>query len=262
MKRQIKAIDARGRKLGGETPLLCTPLVGRTRQRVLAEADTVIRQKPDLVEWRVDFFERVGDIAAVIETARSLREAVGKRPIIFTCRAAKEGGEPIAIDDGQVVDLYGAVAATGLVDFIDFEMAHEQDQVRQVRDVTRRHEVRLILSYHNTSYTPGHEYIVDRFLEAERLGGDVAMVQVVPRDRTDVLRLLAATAEADEKTRIPLISISVGPLGSVTRMVGGLFGSWLMYCVGESASAPGQIPIRDLVTVYDIIRRSRGGEML
>jgi 3-dehydroquinate dehydratase-1 len=131
-----------------------------------------------------------------------------------------------------------------------------------VREVTRRHEVRLILSYHNTSYTPGHEYIVERFLEAERQGGDVGMVQVVPRDRADVLRLLSATAEADEKTRIPLISISVGPLGSVTRMVGGLFGSWLSFAVGESSSAPGQIPIRDLVTVYDIIRRARGGEML
>jgi 3-dehydroquinate dehydratase-1 len=45
-------------------------------------------------------------------------------------------------------------------------------------------------------------------------------------------------------------------------MVGGLFGSWLSFAVGESASAPGQIPIGDLVAVYDIIRRARGGEML
>ena len=262
MKKHIKAIDARGKKLGGETPLLCTPLVGRTPQRVLAEAESVVRQKPDLIEWRVDFFDRIGDTATVIETARLLREAVGKRPLIFTRRAEKEGGERIPIDDAQVVELYAAVAQTGLVDFIDFEMAHHPDHVRRVREVTRRHEVRLILSCHNTSYTPGHDHIVQQFLEAERLGADVAMVQVVPRDRVDVLRLLAATAEADEKTRIPLISISVGPLGSVTRMVGGLFGSWLMFCVGESASAPGQIPIRDLVTVYDIIRRARGGEML
>ena len=44
MKKSIKAIDARGRKLGGETPLLCTPLVGRTRERVLAEAASALRQ--------------------------------------------------------------------------------------------------------------------------------------------------------------------------------------------------------------------------
>jgi len=262
MKKHIKAVDARGRKLGGETPLLCTPLVGRTRERVLAEAASVLRQKPDAIEWRVDFFDAIGDTAAVIETARALRDVVGKRPVIFTRRAESEGGERIAIGDAEVVELYAAVAATRLVDFIDFEMGNDPVHLRRVRECTRQHEIRLILSYHNVSYTPGLDFLVDRFLEAERLGADVAMVQVMPRGRADVLRLLAATAEADEKTRIPLISISLGPLGSVTRMVGGLFGSWLSFAVGESASAPGQIPIGDLVTVYDIIRRARGGEML
>ena len=71
MKKHIKAIDARGRKLGGETPLLCTPLVGRTRERVLAEAASVLRQKPDLIEWRVDFFDAIGDTDAVVATAGS-----------------------------------------------------------------------------------------------------------------------------------------------------------------------------------------------
>ena len=261
MKQHIKAVDARGRKLGGETPLLCTPLVGRTRERVLAEAASVIRQRPDIIEWRVDFFDAVGNTDAVIETARALRDIVGKRPVIFTRRSVSGGGERVAIGNEEVVLLYGAVAETRLVDFIDFELDNDPDHLRRVREDTQRHEIRLILSYHNLSYTPGLDYLVDRFLEAERLGADVAMVQVMPRDRADVLRLLAATAEADNKARIPLISMAVGPLGSVTRMIGGLFGSWLSFAVGESASAPGQIPIGDLVTVYDIIRRARGGEM-
>jgi len=81
----------------------------------------------------------------------------------------------------------------------------------------------------------------------------------MPRDRMDVLALLAATAEADAKARIPLISMSMGPLGALTRMVGGAFGSSLSFAVGESASAPGQIPIADLVAVYDVLRRARGG---
>ena len=199
----------------------------------------------------------------MIETARALRDVVGKRPVIFTRRAESERRRARSRSATEaVVELYEAVAATRLVDFVDFEMDNDPEHVRRVRECTRRHDVRLILSYHNVTYTPGLEYLVDRFLEAERLGADVAMVQVMPRNRADVLRLLAATAEADEKARIPLISMSLGPLGSVTRMVGGLFGSWLSFAVGESASAPGQIPIGDLVTVYDIIRRARGGEML
>jgi 3-dehydroquinate dehydratase-1 len=247
MKKHIKAVDARGRKLGGETPLLCTPLVGRTRKRVLAEAASVLRQKPDIIEWRVDFFDAIGDTDAVIETARELRSVVGKRPSHLSPAGREGGGERIAIGDEEVVGslrTWRRLAAR-LVDFIDFEMGNDPEHLRRVRESTRQHEIRLILSYHNVSYTPGLEYLVDRFLEAERLGADVAMVQVMPRNRADVLRLLAATAEADDKARIPLISISLGPLGSVTRMVGGLFGSWLSFAVGESASAPGQIPIGD-----------------
>src|SRR5262249_43846960 len=38
MKNQMKAIDLHARELGDEIPLLCTPLIGRTCERVLAEA--------------------------------------------------------------------------------------------------------------------------------------------------------------------------------------------------------------------------------
>lgn len=253
-----KIIDTRGKKLGGGTPLICTPLIGRSRERILAEAASVVPKKPDIIEWRVDFFEEIGDTAAVLTVARALRGAAGELPIIFTRRSIKEGGEPIKIGDEEIVRLYDAIAASRLVDFIDFEMGNDPDHLRRVRDSTRAHETRLILSYHNFGYTPGVEFLVQRFLEAERLGADVAKVAVMPRDRMDVLTLLVATAEADAKSGIPLISMAMGPLGSVTRMIGGVFGSSLSFAVGEAASAPGQIPIADLNAVYDIIRRARG----
>ena len=195
----------------------------------------------------------------MLETGRALRSAVGDAPIIFTRRSIKEGGEPIGIGDADVVRLYDAVGASRLVDFIDFEMGNDPEHVRAVRESTRAHGARLILSYHNFAYTPGAEFLVQRFLEAERLGADVAKVAAMPRDRGDVLTLLAATEEADGKARIPLISMSMGPLGSVTRMIGGVFGSSLSFAVGEGSSAPGQIPIADLKVAYDVIRRARGG---
>jgi 3-dehydroquinate dehydratase-1 len=254
-----KIIDIRGRKLGGDTPLICSPLVGRTHDRLLAEVANVAAKKPDVIEWRVDYFEKIGDTAAVLETGRALRLAAGDAPIIFTRRSIREGGEPIAIGDAEVVRLYDAVAESRLVDFIDFELSNDPEQVRAVRASTRTHATRLVLSYHNFGYTPGVDFLVQRFLEADVLGADVAKVAVMPRDRKDVLTLLAATADADAKARIPLISMSMGPLGSVTRMMGGVFGSSLSFAVGEGSSAPGQIPIADLNVVYDVIRRARGG---
>ena len=154
---------------------------------------------PDVIEWRVDYFDGIGDTAAVLETGRALRAAVGDAPIIFTRRSIKEGGEPIAIGDEDVVRLYDAVGASRLVDFIDFEMGNDPEHVRAVRESTRAHGARLILSYHNFGYTPGADFLVQRFLEAERLGADVAKVAVMPRDRSDVLTLLAATNEAERQ---------------------------------------------------------------
>ena len=254
-----KPLDLRGRPLGGDRPLVCSPLVGRTRERLLAETANVHAKRPDVIEWRVDYFEAIADTSAVIETGRAMRAIVGDTPILFTRRSVREGGETIPIGDAEVVKLYAAVAASGLVDLIDFEMGNDPDQVREVRASTRAAGTRLVLSYHNFGYTPGVEFLVQRFLEAERLGADVAKVAVMPRDRMDVLALLSATAQADAKSRIPLISMSMGPLGAVTRMVGGVFGSSLSFAIGEGASAPGQMPIADLVSVFDALARARGG---
>lgn len=260
MKHMLMA-GRRGKRKGGETPLIGAPLVARTQDGLLAELARILSKKPDLIEWRADHFKAVADTAAVLDTLRALRAACGTLPLVFTCRSSQAGGHKISLDEEQVAGLYAAVCNSRLVAFVDFELDHEARWLQTVRDSAHANEVRLILSYHNFSYTPGADFLVDRFLEAERQGADLAMVSVMPRDRHDVLTLLAATARADDKAHIPLISMAVGPLGSVTRMVGGLFGSCLSYAVGDSASAPGQVPIGDLVSVLDILRRSRGGEM-
>ncbi len=252
-----KIIDIRGRKLGGATPLICSPLLGRTRERLLAEAAAVLAKSPDVIEWRVDHFEAIADTAAVLDSARALRQLLGEMPLIFTRRSIREGGEAIAIDDEGTVSLYAAIAAAGLVDFLDFEMSNDPGQVRRVVADAHRYGSRVILSYHNFSATPEREFLVQRFKEAERLGGDVAKLAVMPVSRADVLTLLAATAEAEERSRIPLISMAMGPLGAVTRMIAGLFGSSLSFAVGEGSSAPGQMPIADLKAVFEIIRRTR-----
>jgi Type I 3-dehydroquinase len=147
-------LDPRGRKPGGDTPRICTPLVCRTRERLLAEVAGILPKSPDLLEWRVDHFGAIADTAAVIETLHELRRAAGELPIIFTCRARKEGGYRIPLGEAQIVELHEAVAETRLVEFIDFESDNDPGLVRRVRQSTQAQEVRLILSYHNISYTP------------------------------------------------------------------------------------------------------------
>jgi 3-dehydroquinate dehydratase-1 len=256
--KQEKVIELRGKRMGGPTPLVCSPLVARTPERLAAETAAVLAKRPDVIEWRVDFFEPIADTAAVLSAGRAMRAAAGDTPIIFTCRAQHEGGQAVALDADGIARLYDAVGGASLVDLLDFELSNPAALVRRVRERSREQGTRLILSYHNFSYTPARDLLVERFLEAERTGADVAKVAVMPRDRADVITLLSATAAASAVARIPLISMSMGPLGVATRMVGGVFGSSLSFAIGEGASAPGQMPIADLVAVFGALARARG----
>lgn len=252
---EAKPILLHGRPVGeGAFPLICTPLVGRTREAVLAEVDAVLPKKPDVLEWRVDFFAALGDSAHVIDTARAIRERAGSIPVMFTRRSSIEGGEKIALTESQVVQLYGDVCASRFVDLIDYETVNAAADFARLRAVSREHGIALIGSYHNFQGTPDATALAAKFALAQRLDADIAKVAVMPEGPADVLTLLGATYEASRALSIPLISMSMGPHGSLSRMVGFVYGSALTWAVGKSSSAPGQVPIEELRAVLSTVR--------
>jgi len=252
-----RPIQLRGKPVGdGPFPLICTPLVGRTRDAVLAEVDAVLPKCPDMLEWRVDFFGALGDAAQVIDTARAIRDRVGAIPVMFTRRSSLEGGEKIALAESQVVQLYVEVCASGLVDLIDYETVNAAEDFQRLRAVSREHGIALIGSYHNFQGTPDAAALAARFTLAHRLEADIAKVAVMPKGPADVLTLLGATWDASQTLPLPLISMSMGPYGSLSRMVGFVYGSALTWAVGKSSSAPGQVPIEDLRVVLATVRKT------
>lgn len=215
-------------------------------------------KKPDLLEWRVDFFQDIADSAAVVELAGRIKEVTGGMPLLFTRRSSREGGEKIALSEGQVVDLYRTVCESGQAEFVDFEMGNDAAQVRRVREFSRVSGVQLVLSFHDFQQTPGVEFLNQRYTQAQALGADVAKVAVMPQAMDDVLTLLAATLQSSRKLDIPLIGMSMGGAGAITRQCGWAFGSALTFAVGDSASAPGQLPIEDLEAGLAVLRKAFG----
>jgi 3-dehydroquinate dehydratase-1 len=256
---QARPIELKGRPLaGGQMPAVCAPLVGRTRSTLLAEAAAVAAKGPDLLEWRVDFYEGIADLHGVVQLAGELRQAAGAIPILFTRRSQREGGEPIPLDEPQVLALYRAVAASGAVDAVDYEAANDQALLAQLRDVAREHRLALFLSFHDFKGTPPAAELVQRLAQAERLGADVAKIAVMPRSERDVLVLLEATLQASQQLRVPVVSMSMAGLGALTRVCGWAFGSALTFAVGGAASAPGQLPIEDVRAGLALLRRAAG----
>lgn len=256
----MRPLIVRGRTLNPHGhALICVPLVARTSAGVEAELAAVLPKKPDLIEWRVDFFEGIHDPARVLAVARAMKLAAGSIPIMFTRRASHEGGETIGIVEEAVVSLYEAVAASGMVDIIDYELSQSSENKARLRAASRSHGVSMIMSYHNFKTTPAVAELVGKIAEAEQQGADIAKVAVMPATPGDVLVLLEATLAASAQVQIPIVTMSMGAVGAMSRLCGWMYGSVITYAVGQSSSAPGQIPIDDLRAALNAVQHGGAG---
>ena len=62
----------------------------------------------------------------------------------------------------------------------------------------------------------------------------------------------------DRRTTRPLITMSMGPVGMISRLCGEVFGSALTFGSVGKASAPGQVNANDLAGVLKLIHESMG----
>lgn len=232
------------------------PLVAKDREALLAEAAVAAEAHPDIVEWRVDYFR---DIGKAVNAGRALRKALPGVPILFTRRSAAEGGQKVSISEHAVVDLYGEVCAAGFADLVDYEMSNGAEKVKAVREASRRHGVGLVCSYHNFEGTPALPELVAEFDRARAMDGDVAKVSVMARSTGDAFVLLTATRQASQAIDLPVIGISMGPLGATSRVIGFAFGSALTFGVAAASSAPGQMPVGELRVAIEAARKALGG---
>ena len=76
-----KYVEVRGVKIGEGVPKICVPIVGKTKEEILAAARSFENVALDVVEWRVDWFEHVFEFEKVEEVLKELREALGETPI-------------------------------------------------------------------------------------------------------------------------------------------------------------------------------------
>ncbi len=242
---------------GKKAPYICTPLVGKDKEEIMKELERILPQEPDLLEWRADFYEEIEDVASVLATAEEI-SAVGNLPILFTIRSEKEGGEKIPLTEDSKVNLLSEMCKIAAVDYIDFEVSNDPEHIKKLREVSKENGKKLVLSYHNFDFTPHNSEIMKRLFMAEFYGADVAKAAVMPQSKEDVLRLLTLTKEADEGLSIPLITMSMGSLGGLSRIVGWTYGSIVTFGLGVQSSAPGQIPIKKLKQMIELTQETVG----
>lgn len=198
---------------------------------------------------------RIGDVVGL---AAGVVDAAGGAPVLLTVRTAAEGGGA-GLDD----DAYSGLLRRLIAGLADLEAARRPAalDVEQARGgtaelVVRAHGAGLdaVVSHHDLRATPADEAMLARLRAMADAGADVAKLAVVPRGPRDVARLLGVTARASEELDVAVATMSMGPLGAVSRLSGAVFGSALTFATaGGAPSAPGQLPIDRVRAVLDLL---------
>ena len=249
-------VEVRGVKIGEGVPKICVPIVGKTKEEILAAAKSFADVKMDVVEWRVDWFDGVFDFAQVEDVLKDLRPALGNTPILFTFRTSKEGGEK-AIEPDAYAELNIKAAQTGYVDLIDVEIFTGDEIVKKIIDGAHAAGVKVIASNHDFYKTPAKADIIYRLRKMQDMNADIPKIAVMPQNKKDVLTLLAATEEmATDYADRPIITMSMAGTGVISRLCGEVFGSSMTFGAAKKASAPGQMGVNDLNTVLGLLHNA------
>lgn len=244
----MKKLQCGNIELNNKQAKICVPITGSNEVEILKQAKTVSLMKPDMVEWRADYYNTdkrdEAAIAEYIAMLEKLHEVLGEIPIIFTFRTKNEGGEK-QIDFGLYSVYCKSIALAAKknnVAFVDIEAYEHKNEAKELIDHIHYYGAKVIGSNHHFDKTPSEEEMIEILSAMEQLGADVCKLAVMPQEKEDVSALISASKRADKKLQVPVITMSMGELGAVTRICTGLTGSVITFAAGTDVSAPGQIP--------------------
>lgn len=253
-----KTVHVRDVVLGSGQPKIAVPVCGVDDATVIAQAQRCMEKRPDIIEWRVDYY-RGNDQKALTRIAQQLRQIIGNTVLLTTFRTKAEGGER-DLEADEYFTICERLLATGEVDLLDVELMHAPHKVTAVVEHAHQKGVAVVMSNHDFVKTPARSVIINRLSQMESMGADVAKIAVMPQSMQDVMLLMTATEEAHRHLEIPVISMAMGDDGRISRCTGELTGSCLSFAAVAESSAPGQMTIDDLRLVLSIVHGKTKGE--
>jgi 3-dehydroquinate dehydratase/shikimate dehydrogenase len=196
-------------------------VTGTTMAELRAARD---RARGDMVELRMDGVADL-DVAGALEGRRL--------PVIFTCRAAWEGGRFDGSESERLRILGDAITAGA--EYVDVEW-------RADRRGLPSGSGQVVLSHHDFSTTP--DDLADRVQAMLAEHPDVLKISVMASRLSDCVTLRDAT-----RLDAPHVAIAMGSAGQLSRLCPSLFGSLWTY---GGTAAPGQASPADLIDLYRV----------
>lgn len=249
--------------LGIGRPLVCVPVGEGEKKDLLNKCKKAAKCGADMIEWRADYY--LGDIfePGLFE---KMRQYLGNIPIMFTYRSSYEGGDGPDTDVLEYVDIIKKAAILHKPDLIDVEInifshlndaekdsSEEKTDMRKIIGSIKDYGIKVVGSFHDFESTPENDVMEKQFESMHSLGADILKIAVMPKDTDDVRRLISFSTEMNDKYDEPIITVSMGHLGAVTRIAGNITGSSVTFAGLKTGTAPGQIDISDIKVIMNKI---------
>lgn len=235
-------VTVRNLTIGSGKPKICAVVKGKDKAAVLHCGREAV--EADLIEWRADAYSWDNHT----DVLRELRNVIGNKPIIYTFRTKNEGGAAISPD--KYKSLLLSVAKDGVADIIDVEVFFIKDDAREFINQIKKYDVKIIGSYHDMAKTPDTEELIYRFSVIDSCNADILKIATEPLNKKDVIHtMMASTFICERPDAKPVIAISMGEIGKVTRFIGEFTGSAISFAkIGESNL--GQPDIKELKEIF------------
>lgn len=248
------AFEIKGIRIGDGKPVICVPVVAPERETIIETIKSLTEQKVQMIEWRVDCFREADEVAAVRAVLDTVKPFLTETIFLFTFRTKQQGGSR-RMEEWKILKLNETAAKSGCADMIDLEFFEATKPEKEIRRFQRM-GVRVIASHHDFDATPDDRILRMLMEQMQQGGADVAKLAVMPQSADDVVRLLKLTNDMKQKyPTLPVVTMSMGALGVVSRMAGEIFGSCITFgAVGET-SAPGQIAADKLEDILSVIHQ-------
>ena len=245
----MKICQVRQLTIGEGKPKICVPVVETTTEKIIQQIQQL--QDCDLIELRIDFYENIHNLKQVHELLLQVRQQTDQ-PLLLTYRSLKEGGY-IQLTDQEYLSLVQTACQSGCVDIVDIELESGNMLVYQLVEIAHQNHVKVLMSYHDFEKTPTVMEMKERLEKMEIMGADICKIAVMPFSYKDVIQLLNTTMEMSQKLTKPLVTMSMGKIGKITRIVGELVGSSITFASVGQSSAPGQLTLEEMQTLLEVI---------
>lgn len=230
------------------------PITAKTKEQALAQAQVIANTADaDLAEFRIDLLSFASDTKQVIALGHELKKILGNKPMIATIRTKIEGGQ-LEISDVDYGKTYQAYLKNPFMDWLDVEMFRDQKVVSEIVQKAHQKKVLIVMSNHDFQKTPSQDEIEKRLLKQDQMGADILKIAVMPKSKQDVFTLMNATLKVSQQTTKPLLTMSMGQLGTISRVAtANMGGSYSFGMIGQ-ASAPGQIDVTKLKQILQTVQ--------